>query len=43
MPADFIMTTGCMIQITMNPPQTYLTLAAPIPLVGSSAVIRPEN
>lgn len=36
MAADYILTTGHFIQITMNPPETYPTLAAPISLVGSS-------
>ncbi len=36
MPADFIVTTGHFLQITMNPPETYPTLIAPIPLIGSS-------
>jgi len=37
MPADYILTTGHFLQITMNPPETYPTLTAPIPLVGSSS------
>lgn len=36
MPADYIVTTGHFLQITMNPPETYPTLSAPIPLKGSS-------
>lgn len=36
MASDYIMTTDCQIQITMNGPETYPTLSAPIPLVGSS-------
>ena len=35
MAADYILTTGHFILITMNPPETYPTLTAPIPLVGS--------
>ena len=37
MAADYIMTTGGMILITMNPPDTYPTMIAPIPLIGTSA------
>jgi len=37
MPADFIITTGHMLQITMNPPETYPTLIAPLPLIGTSS------
>ena len=36
MPADFIIKTGDMIQITVPPPAVVPQLAAPIPLVGTS-------
>ncbi len=36
MSSDFIVTTGHLLQITMDPPETYPSLIAPIPLVGSS-------
>ncbi len=36
MPLDYIIKTGDFLKITMNPPETYPTLEAPIPLVGSS-------
>ncbi|BBM81917.1 hypothetical protein [Candidatus Uabimicrobium amorphum] len=37
--ADFIIRTGDFIQISMNPPESYPTLAAPIPLVGSGTTV----
>ncbi|WP_372369698.1 hypothetical protein [Candidatus Uabimicrobium sp. HlEnr_7] len=39
MPADFIIRTGDSIQITMNPPETYPTLSAPITLTGSGSSV----
>ena len=37
MPADFIIKTGDMIQITIPPPAIVPMLMAPVPLVGTSA------
>src|SRR6266540_5357156 len=36
MPADFVMKTGDMIQITIPPPAIVPTIMAPIPLIGTS-------
>jgi hypothetical protein len=36
MPADFVMRTGDMIQVTITPPTIVPMLMAPVPLVGSS-------
>jgi hypothetical protein len=36
MALDNVIITGNFLQITMNPPETYPTLTAPIPLIGSS-------
>ena len=40
MPSDYIVTTSHSLQITMNPPETYPSLSAPIPLVGSSTDLK---
>ncbi len=37
MPADYIITTGDFIKITIDAPTTVFTLIAPVPLQGSSA------
>ena len=37
MALDYVLKTGDFLQITMNPPETYPTLTAPIPLLGSSS------
>jgi hypothetical protein len=39
MPADFIIKTGDMIQITIPPPTIVPQLAAPVPMVGSAATV----
>ncbi|HEX4701931.1 MAG TPA: hypothetical protein VH352_07375 [Pseudonocardiaceae bacterium] len=36
MPADFIIKTGDMLQVTITPPAIVPQLTAPVPLVGSS-------
>lgn len=43
MPADFIIKTGDMIRITISPPAVVPPLAAPIPLVGTSANMKVNN
>lgn len=43
MSADYIVTTGHLIQIIMNPPETYPTLVAPFPLIGTSADMKVLN
>lgn len=40
MPADFIIKTGDMIQITIAPPAVVPSLIAPVPLVGSSSNVK---
>lgn len=40
MPADYIIVTGDMIQITISPPTTVFTLLAPVPLQGSSGDVK---
>ena len=37
MASDFIVHTGCMLQITMEPPETFPTMIAPLPLIGTSS------
>ena len=39
MPNDFIIRLGDFIKITMNPPEGYPTLAAPIPLIGTGTTV----
>ena len=39
MPADFVMTTGDMILITMTPPAVMPMLLAPVPLIGTSTSV----
>lgn len=36
MPADYVMTTGDLIQVTMTPPAVVPQLLAPVPLIGTS-------
>ncbi len=40
MPSDYILATGHFLQIIMNPPETYPTLIAPIPLIGSGSDLK---
>jgi hypothetical protein len=40
MPADFIIKTGDMLQVTVTPPALVPQLAAPIPLQGSSTSLQ---
>lgn len=39
MPADFIIKTGDMIQITMTPPCVVPTVVAPVPLIGTGVTV----
>lgn len=39
MPADYVITTADMIQITMTPPTVVPQLLAPIPLIGTSTSV----
>lgn len=40
MPADFVMRTGDMIQITIPPPCVIPTIIAPVPLVGTGVMVK---
>ena len=43
MPADYVIATGDMIQITIPPPAMVPQLMAPVPLTGSSTNVMINN